>query len=244
MLNSTKTILVIDDEPEICNLISRYLGREGFVVRTGANGEQLWQHLEHEFPELIIMDIRLPGEDGLSLTREVHRKHDIPIILLTSKAEIIDRVAGLESGADDYISKPFDLRELLARINAVLRRSLRSRKQQEQDDEVEEYRFNHWQLSISRQELLNPESLPVALSPAEFNLLKVLVSYPNRVLTREFLMEKTYGRTTLPYDRSIDVRIGHIRKKLGQSAEQDKPIKTIRGSGYLFSAEVSSLKTR
>ena len=235
-----KTIIIVDDEPEIRQLIQRYLGREGFHVDACANGDELWQILSSKTPDLIIMDIRLPGDDGLTLTREVYRRFEIPIILLTSRSEIIDRVAGLESGADDYISKPFDLRELLARINAILRRSARAVQGSAQNDEINEYHFNEWTLNIARQELSDPKANHVALSPAEFQLLKVLVGNPNRVLTREFLMEKTYGRTTLPYDRSIDVRIGHLRRKLNQSADQAKPIKTIRGSGYLFSAEISA----
>ncbi len=238
---SQSTIMVVDDEVEIRRLIERYLSREGFQVDTCADGAEMWERLEESQPDLVILDIRLPGDDGLSLTRQLHQNVDTAIILLTSRSEVIDRVAGLESGADDYLSKPFDPRELLARINAVLRRFRKSNSNQATLPEDEEYGFDGWFLSITRRELLNAQQTPVPLSPAEFDLLHVLVKFPNRVLSRDFLMEKTYGRNTLPYDRSIDVRIGHLRRKLGQTQDSEKPIKTVRGSGYLFSATVNLL---
>ena len=236
-MTNHSTILVVDDEVEIRKLIERYLTREGFRVVTAADGADMWRRIEQVPPDLIILDIRLPGEDGLSLTRKLHQNIDAAIILLTSRSEVIDRVAGLESGADDYLSKPFDLRELLARINAVLRR-FRRLPVASQAEKHEVFHFWNWRLNTARRELTNVTGEEVALSPSEFDLLQVLLMHPNRVLDREFLMEKTLGRTALPYDRTIDVRIGNLRKKLKACNGSKTIIKTVRGSGYLFEADV------
>ena len=238
MSTHRSTVLVVDDEAEIRRLVERYLGREGFDVLCAPDGDAMWRVLANHRIDLVILDIRLPGDDGISLTRRLHREHDCAIILLTSRAEVIDRVAGLESGADDYMAKPFDPRELLARINAVLRRAQAARSRAEPQAPPGGYDFGDWHLSIARRELLDGRANPVPLSPAEFDLLRLLVEYPNRVLTREFLVQRLYGRRCMPYDRSIDVRVGQLRRKLGQAAGQDRPIKTVRGSGYLLSATV------
>ncbi len=229
---------MVDDEAEIRRLIERYLGREGFSVRGAADGREMQQVLEREAVDLVILDIRLPGEDGLSLTRRVSQTCDCAIILLTSRAEVIDRVAGLESGADDYLGKPFDLRELLARINAVLRRLDKSRAGAGGIDAGARYGFDGWLVDTGRRELLDPEHRPVRLSPAQFDLLTVLVQHPQRVLTRDFLMSRSCGRSLPAYDRRIDIRIGQLRKKLGQSPDAASPIRTVRGSGYLFDCMV------
>lgn len=235
-------VLVVDDEVEIRRLIERYLGREGFQVLSAASGTQMWQRIEDADVDLVILDIRLPGEDGLSLTRRLRQVRDCAIILLTSRAEVIDRVAGLESGADDYMAKPFDPRELLARINAVLRRMRGAeRTRREPLEEIEEYGFGPWTLSLARRELLDARRQPVSLSPAQFNLLQLLAEHPNRVLSRDFLLGRLYGRRAVAYDRSIDVCIGQLRRKLGQDAAADGPIRTVRGSGYLFSPTVRAI---
>jgi two-component system, OmpR family, response regulator len=237
------SVMIVDDEPEIRRLIERYLNREGFEVLAAADGKQMWRTLQRRQVDLVILDIRLPGEDGLSLTRQLHQSCDCAIILLTSRAEVIDRVAGLESGADDYMAKPFDPRELLARINAVLRRLRKSRLDVVPDVEMTGYEFGTWHLSIARQQLLDGKRKSVPLSPAEFNLLRLLLEFPNRVLSREFLTQRLHGRKCTPDDRGVDVRIGQLRRKLGQSAVEDRPIKTVRGTGYLLSATVKSVDT-
>ncbi len=239
MSANRNTILIVDDEVEIRRLVERYLGREGFDVLCAPDGDAMWNVLDHHAVDLVILDIRLPGDDGLNLTRRLHRQHDCAIILLTSRAEVIDRVAGLESGADDYMAKPFDPRELLARINAVLRRTQAARDRADPQAPPAGYDFGQWHLSVARRELLDARSQSVPLSPAQFDLLRLLVEHPNRVLTRDFLVQRLYGRRCMPYDRNIDVRVGQLRRKLGQSAGQDRPIKTVRGSGYLLSTTVT-----
>ncbi len=234
----TRRILVVDDEPEIRRLIERYLTREGFAVQTAADGREMAETLDRQPVDLVILDIRLPGEDGLSLTRRLSQTHDLAIILLTSRAEVIDRVAGLESGADDYLGKPFDLRELLARINAVLRRLEKSRAEPVGAAPAERYRFDGWILDTARRELRAANGRQAKLSPAQFDLLTVLARNPQQVLTRDFLTAKTCGRSLPSYDRRIDIRVGQLRKILGQSPEAGRPIRTVRGSGYLFDCEV------
>jgi two-component system OmpR family response regulator len=236
-LNTQKRILIVDDEQEIRSLIERYLGREGYEVIGAADGDVMRECLKSSQPDLVIMDIRLPGVDGVSLTRQLRRSSRVPIIMLTSKKEVADRVTGLESGADDYLSKPFDLRELLARVQALLRRAEEGRTTGASHRGV--LCFADWELDVGRRELHRAGGDEVTLSTAEFDLLKVLVENANKVLSRDYLLQVTRGRSTMPFDRTIDVRIGHLRRHLsGDSTNERQLIKTIRGAGYMLASEV------
>ncbi|MBT59729.1 MAG: response regulator transcription factor [Arenicellales bacterium] len=240
-LDKPKRILVVDDERDIRSLVERYLKREGFRAYGAENGDAMITILKQKPIDLIILDVRLPGKDGLSLTRELKRTCSIPIILLTSKSDVIDRVAGLESGADDYLPKPFDLRELLARINAVMRRSTTEpTKQTLQKTPI--YKFSDWVLNVGTRELRSSVKELIPLSAAEFDLLHALIEHPNRVLSRDFLLDITRGRTATPFDRTIDVRIGHLRRKLGENGEASSLIKTVRSAGYMFTGVVTELE--
>ncbi|MDP6530276.1 MAG: response regulator transcription factor [Arenicellales bacterium] len=239
-LKARKQILIVDDEQEIRSLVQRYLGREGFDVVGAGDGDTMRECLKSSQPDLVIMDIRLPGADGVSLTRQLRRNSRIPIIMLTSKKGVADRVTGLESGADDYLPKPFDLRELLARVKALLRRAEEGRTTGTSSRGV--LCFSGWKLDIGRRELHSAGNDEVALSAAEFDLLKVLVENANKVLSRDFLLQATRGRPTMPFDRTIDVRIGHLRRRLSaDSTDGRQLIKTIRAAGYMFVDEVVRL---
>ena len=238
-MNEQVKLLIVDDEDEIRNMINRYFSREGFCVYSARNGDEMRRVLQKEDISLILLDVRLPGEDGLSLAREIRKTSNTPIIMLTAKSDVIDRVAGLESGADDYLPKPFELRELLARSNAVLRRTLSNRNQIEQQQFLL-YKFNDWSLNTATRQLCSPDGSEVLLSPAEFDLLVILLCYPNRVLDREFLLDLSRGRAATPFDRTIDVRIAQIRKKLETTAQNYQLIKTIRNAGYMFCCDVQS----
>jgi two-component system OmpR family response regulator len=236
--NTSKQILIVDDEHEIRNLVQRYLGREGFDVVGAGDGTAMHECLRVRQPDLVIMDIRLPGPNGLSLTRELRRNSQIPIIMLTSKKEVMDRVIGLESGADDYLAKPFDLRELLARVEALLRRSEEGRTTGTNNRGV--LCFSDWELDIGRRELRDNAGNETALSAAEFDLLKVLAENANQVLNRDFLLQVTRGRPAMPFDRTIDVRIGHLRRRLSNGVTDGKQLlKTVRGAGYMLASEVT-----
>ncbi|MDP6398561.1 MAG: response regulator transcription factor [Arenicellales bacterium] len=232
-----KLILIVDDEREIRNLVQRYLDREGFAVIGAGDGAEMQDVLSKRLPDLVIMDIRLPGDDGVSLTRQLRSTSRIPIIMLTSKKEVADRVTGLESGADDYLTKPFDLRELLARVQALLRRAEEGRTTGTASRGV--LCFSGWELDISQRELRGADERKIPLSTAEFDLLRVLVENANKVLNRDFLLQVTRGRSTMPFDRTIDVRIGHLRRHLLTGHGDGKQlIKTVRGAGYMLASEV------
>ena len=235
----TWRILVVDDEPDVCRSIARYLGREGFEVDTVANGDAMYAVLADTKIDLIVLDLRLPGKDGLTLARELRQSSTIPIIMLTAKDDVIDRVVGLESGADDYVPKPFHPRELLARIRAVLRRLISAQGQKISADAPLPLNFAGWCLNCDSRQLLSPQGLEVPLSPVEFDLLSIFLQHPNRVLSRDFLLDQTRGRTAMPFDRAIDVHISHLRKKLEKNPKNPRVIKTIRNAGYIFSVPVT-----
>jgi two-component system OmpR family response regulator len=194
--------------------------------------------LEKQSFELVILDLMLPGEDGLSLCRSLRSKSDIPILMLTARGETMDRIIGLEVGADDYIVKPFEPRELVARIQTILRRvkgGRESAKEQEQENGVS---FMGWHLNYVLRQLISPEELVIPLSNAEFRLLKVFIEHPCRVLTRDFLLDQARGRNMDLFDRSIDLLVSRLRQKLGDDSRTPSLIKTVRGEGYLFDAKV------
>lgn len=226
-------ILVVDDHADIRDPLAAYLRRYGMQVSTAANGEEMRTQLAARRTDLIILDVMMPGEDGLTLCRYVYEHLGIPVILLTAVADSADRIVGLEMGADDYIVKPFEPRELLARIRVILRRvqEPRSRRSREQA-----YTFEQWCLNASRHELQAADGDKVELSPAEFRLLLAFVEHPNRVLSRDKLLELIDRDQDQVFDRSVDSHISRLRKKLGDDSRQ--LLRTAWGNGYLFAAVV------
>ncbi|MGI9324985.1 MAG: response regulator [Pseudomonadales bacterium] len=224
-------ILLVDDDPEIRSLVADYLQAHDMAVATAKDGPSMRQVLKRQSVDLILLDIMLPGEDGLSLCRDV--REQAPVILLTALAEESDRVLGLELGADDYLTKPFSNRELLARIRAVLRRS-REQLPVHRVERDECYRFEGWQLLPGRRELHDAEETLISLTGGEFDLLLAFVRHAGRVLDRDQLLELTKGRRAGAFDRAVDVQLSRLRKKLGDADW----IRTVRGGGYLFAPEV------
>jgi two-component system OmpR family response regulator len=233
------TILVVDDDTELRNLLGDYLRKNGYQVTLAADGKDMRKSLKGGKIDLIVLDLMLPGEDGLVLCRNLRVSSNIPVIILTARGDETDRIIGLEMGADDYLSKPFNPRELLARIKSVLRRT------QTQPDHVstKEGRylcFSGWKLDTVTRNLLAQDGLVVALSGAEYRLLKIFLEHSNRILTRDQLLELTQGRDAEPFDRSIDVRISRLRLRLRDDAKEPAIIKTVRGAGYLLATQVST----
>jgi two-component system OmpR family response regulator len=232
-------ILVVDDHREIRELVSRALAKEGFRVSTAADGRAMHKVLADSRVDLILLDLMLPGEDGLSLCRRLRAESDIPIIMLTAKGDEVDRVIGLEMGADDYLPKPFGSRELIARIKAVLRRGRRERANIDQSGRPRRYRFDRWVLDTGGRELVRDDGVTVSLSSGEYDLLLALVERPHRVLSREQLLDLARGRAATAFDRSIDTQVSRLRKKIECDPGDPKIIKTVWGGGYMLTVTVS-----
>jgi two-component system OmpR family response regulator len=230
------SILLVDDDTQIRQLLSDYLGGFGMSVVAVADGKAMAEALDKKLFDLIILDLMLPGDDGLTLCRSLRASSDIPILMLTARGEAMDRVVGLEVGADDYIVKPFEPRELVARIHTILRRA---RGNGENAKEQKEVRFLGWRLNYILRQLVSPDELVIPLSNAEFRLLTVLVEHPSRVLTRDFLLDEARGRNMETFDRSIDILISRVRQKLHDDPRTPAIIKTVRGEGYIFDAKVT-----
>lgn len=234
-------ILVVDDEPRIRTMVRRYLVEEGLLVSEAENGAAMRAVLERERIDLVLLDLVMPGEDGLSLARDIRRGSDVPIIMVTGKGDLIDRVVGLEAGADDYIAKPFHLREVLARIRTVSRRSRGPAPASAPDTPPppsEAVIFDGWRLDLGRRELRAPDRTEVALTSAEFELLRTFVQHPGRVLSRDQLMDLAKGRDWAAYDRTVDTQVMRLRRKIETDPANPGLIKTVRGAGYLFAATV------
>jgi two-component system OmpR family response regulator len=231
-------ILVVDDHREIRDLVSRALSKDGFRVSTAADGRAMRKVLADSRIDLILLDLMLPGEDGLALCRALRTESDIPIIMLTAKGDEVDRVVGLEMGADDYLAKPFGSRELIARIRAVLRRS-RDKTAATAERGPRRYRFDRWRLDTGARELLRGDGVTVPLSTGEYDLLLALVERPQRVLNRDQLLDLARGRGANALDRSIDTQVSRLRKKLELDPGEPKIIKTVWGGGYMFTPEVT-----
>ncbi|WP_174875322.1 response regulator [Vogesella oryzae] len=233
---STQTIrlLIVDDDPDIRSLLADYLQGYAMTCTTVADGSAMQTALEQESFDLIILDLMLPGEDGLTLCRHIRQQGETPILMLTARGEAADRVVGLELGADDYVVKPFNPRELVARIHTILRRS----KRQLQPLEVQEVRFAGWTLHHIKREITTPEQVLIPLSHAEYRLLCVFLERPQRVLSREQLLDAARGRTIEAFDRSIDLLVSRLRQKLGDDPKSPRLLKTVRGEGYLFDCKV------
>lgn len=232
-------ILVVDDDSQIRSLLSEYLHKQGYRVTTVADGKGLRTAMATSHPDAIILDLMLPGEDGLTLCRDLRAQSDIPIIMLTARGDETDRIVGLELGADDYVPKPFNPRELLARIKSVLRRA-RSLPENLKSVETGVYRFAGWSLDAATRNLTSPEGIVIALSGTDFRLLKIFLDHPNRVLTRDQLIDLMLSRDAGPFDRAIDVQISRLRQRLGEDAKEPAIIKTIRGQGYVLAAHVET----
>ena len=236
-MNGSPHILIVDDHREIRDLVSRILTREGFRVSTAQDGRTMRKVLADARIDLVLLDIMLPGEDGLTLCRSLRAASQIPIIMLTAKGEEVDRIVGLEMGADDYLPKPFGGRELVARIKAVLRRS-RIAPEVETKVKPKVYRFDRWSLNSQARELVREDGVTVPLSSAEFELLLALVQRPQRVLSRDQLLDLTRGRVAGPFDRSIDTQVSRLRKKIERDPSDPKIVQTVWGGGYIFTASV------
>lgn len=241
-MERTPHILVVDDDREIRDLLGRFLVKHGLRVSSAANGREMHARLEDSAVDLIVLDVMMPGEDGLTLTRNLRAaKNKIPIIMLTAMGEDMDRIVGLEMGADDYVAKPFNPRELLARIKAVLRRFEGDGTSADAGKtNAEVVHFSGWSFDPGARELFNPRGESVVLSGGEFELLCVFVAHPGRVLSRDQLLDMARGRDAQPFDRAIDVQVSRLRKKIEIDPQAPSLIKTVRGGGYLFSPKVTS----
>lgn len=239
-----KHILVVDDEAEIRALLRAGLEGEGFAVLEAASGAEAEAHLGSQPVSLITLDLKLGGEDGLKLARELRSKRNTPIIMITGKGDPIDRVVGLELGADDYISKPFLMREVVARVRAVLRRYVEAESPAAAVPEADggtRLGFDGWTIDMSRREVRDPEGAICDLTTAEFNLLAILVQRPGRVLSRDELMDLLKGHDWTPMDRSIDGLVARLRKKIEPESERPRLVKTVRGVGYAFAGSVKRI---
>jgi DNA-binding response OmpR family regulator len=232
----TPRVVVVDDEPELRAILCDYLGRHGFSVRAVASGDELDASLATEDADLLILDIAIPDEDGLSITRRIRAGSTVPILVLTAAADVVDRIVGLEVGADDYVTKPFDLRELRARIRALLRRSGRPALADTVAEQtgVRLVQFGRVKLDVDARQLLQDDGEVVALTSMEFDLLNAFAQNPNRVLTRDRLLDLAHHRDSQPYDRSIDIRIARLRRKIEPDPGKPQVIKTIHGTGYMY----------
>ena len=237
-------VLIVDDEPEVRALLREYFELEGYRVSEAGDGAEMWAHLAKNPVTLITLDVNLPGQDGFALAREIRAERNVPIVMISGKQDPVDRVIGLELGADDYITKPFNLREVLARVRAVLRRY-------QHDDRTaasiagapkdEQYAFDGFALSVPKRELTDSNGRIIELTTAEFNLLELLVTRPARVMTRDNLMDALKGHEWSPMDRSIDTLVARLRKKVEADTNHPRLIKTVRGVGYVFAADVRKL---
>lgn len=226
-------ILVVDDDQGLRNLLQQYLTGNGYAVSLAEHGVAMDALLGDGEPDVLILDLMMPGEDGLSIARRLRASHTFPIIMLSARGEDIDRIVGLEVGADDYLAKPFNPRELLARIRAVLRRKPSAETSPVDVDAGRRYRFGEFELNLDAQSLAK-NAMPISLTSAEFAILQLFISHPNRVLSRDQLMDMLKGYERDPFDRSIDVRVTRLRRKIETNPAEPEYIRTVWGQGYLF----------
>ena len=236
MEQHSQRLLVVDDDAGLRELLTRYLTQEGFVVTAVADGKAMKAYLEEETVDLVILDLMLPGEDGLSLARDLRAKGNLPIVILSARGEDVDRIVGLEVGADDYLSKPFNPRELLARIRAVLRRHLPGEEKAPGASAGHRVTFGPFRLDLDAQRLTR-DGAEVPLTSAEFALLRIFADNPNRVLNRDRLVDMIKGYERDPFDRSIDVRVARLRSKIEDDTREPRYIRTVWGEGYLFAPD-------
>jgi two-component system OmpR family response regulator len=241
-MTSTPHILIVDDDREIRDLLSRFLVKHGYRVSLAVDGRDMAQRLADSAIDLIVLDVMLPGEDGLALCRRLRAQSAIPVIMLTAMGEEIDRIVGLEMGADDYLGKPFNPRELLARIRAVLRRAAdpvrRLRPGAAEGGSADRLAFAGFELDLGKRALIDASGSLVPLSTGEYELLVAFAEHPQRVLTRDQLLDLARGRDAQPFDRSIDVQVSRLRRKLEPDPHEPTLIKTVRGGGYMLAVDV------
>jgi two-component system, OmpR family, response regulator len=232
-------VLVVDDEPAMCTMLSRYFSKNGFRTSVAASGEAMMGVLEQEPCDLILLDLNLGDEDGLDLIRALSSRARPPVIIITSRNHLIDRIVGLELGADDYISKPFHLREVLARAKNVLRRHRRDGRSEEADSQEHVVYFEGWRLNFDRRQVMRPDGCEVLLTAGEFQLLSVFVNHAGRVLDRNQLLDLTHGPGWHAYDRTIDAQVARLRRKIEADPTRPALIKSVHGAGYVFTGRIS-----
>jgi len=256
MIVAATHIAVLDDEADITQLLAQYLGSHGFRISQVHSGAALASLMASDAPALVLLDLGLPGEDGLAIARQLREHWQCGMVIVTGRGDAVDKIVGLEVGADDYVTKPFDLRELLARVKAVLRRigpgaQRAAPKAQQPHDAAngsaparEYLGFDGWRLDLAARRLDDPQGVEVMLTSGEFELLQAFAQHPGRVLSRDFLLAETRGREAGPFDRTIDVQVGRLRKKLETDAENPQIIKSVRGAGYIFIPAIQRLGGR
>ncbi|HEX6362744.1 MAG TPA: response regulator transcription factor [Albitalea sp.] len=243
-MNATPHIAIVDDEVDITQLLAGYLQNQGFRVTQLHNGRSLMELMPSDPPQLVLLDLGLPGEDGFTIARQLREHWRCGLVIVTGRGDAVDKVVGLEVGADDYVTKPFDLRELLARVKAVLRRTTAAEPAAAPAAPASgprsKLRFAGWELDTAARRLTDPTGADVPLTTGEFDLLTAFAQHPGRVLSRDFLLEQTRGREAAPFDRTIDVQVGRLRKKLETDAENPQIIKSVRGAGYILVPTVTT----
>ena len=239
LMATAGTILVVDDDAEVREMLAEYLTTHGFDVTSVASGEAMRAAVNQHVPDVVLLDLNLPGEDGLSLARYLREHHDVGIIMVTAAGETVDRIVGLEVGADDYVTKPFDPRELRARLKSVLRR-VQARASDtapaQNSTSAQRLPIGRCQLDLTTHQLYDASGEEIPITAMEFDLVRVFIEHPNQVLSRDQLLTLTRNRDWEPYDRSIDIRIARLRKKLEADPEKPQIIRTVRGTGYMFVA--------
>ena len=243
-MSSALHIAILDDEVDITLLLANYLQGHGYRVTQLHEGRALLALMPNDPPALVLLDLGLPGEDGFSIARQLREHWRCGLVIVTGRGDSVDKVVGLEVGADDYVTKPFDLRELVARIKAVLRRTAPSEGTVAdaitQRPPRSTFRFAGWELDVAARRLVSPQGQDVALTTGEFDLLCAFAKHPGRVLSRDLLLEQTRGREAGPYDRTVDVQVGRLRRKLGDDGDDPKIIKSVRSAGYILVPPVVS----
>ncbi len=236
MTDKQPCVLVVDDEAPVREMLSEYLGGHGFTVHVASGGESMREVLSANVADVVLLDITMPGEDGLSLARYLREHFDVGIVMVTASAEVVDRIVGLEIGADDYIAKPFDPRELLARLKSVLRRTRRAPVDAKPaaDTATRRVRVGQCTVDLDARRLIGADGEDIPITAMEFDLLNVFISRPNRVLSRDDILNLTQNRDWDPYDRSVDIRIARLRRKIEVDPSKPALIRTVRGSGYVF----------
>jgi len=226
-------VLIVDDDPDLCDLLSEYLAANGLTVAAAGDGAAMRQAMARQMPDVVVLDLMLPGEDGLSLARELRARSEVGILMLSARGEEMDRVIGLEVGADDYVAKPFSPRELLARVRALVRRTRAATTAATPVAIPERYCFGPFALDIAAHRLLR-DGLEVHITTAEFELLRVFVERPNRVLNRDDIIDLLKGYDRDPFDRTVDIRVTRLRRRIEANPSHPTYIRTVRGEGYLF----------
>ncbi|AAQ60775.1 response regulator [Chromobacterium violaceum] len=233
-MSQASRVLIVDDDPDLRDLLSDYLSRQDMVVSAVGDGEAMNRALAEQSFDILILDLMLPGADGLTLCRDLRSRSNMPILMLTARGDELDRIIGLEMGADDYLPKPFNPRELLARVRSILRRV----EERRNNSALRALQFGDWRLELGAQHLVDGGGVVTPLSGGEFKLMQALAENPQRVMSRDQLMEAMNGKEAGPFDRTVDVMIGRLRRRLGDDAREPLLIKTIRSGGYMLACEV------